>query len=343
MKIRLYQLSKDVYPHARFLPYSEALKAFRDDELPGAIYNLVFEGFVDCPDIEGVYTLFNVESEKYYKGHSLSVSDIVEVLNESYADEGKFYYVEPIGFKEISFDGKAANNKLEPVSKRLIRRIERELTEYQSSLMKASAEKIYDDAYKLVFMREIAYVFKAVVENEEYDNNLLFELDYPLEEIYESWLNTDYDLELPIKDTIRDFTNYVLPYIKKPAKIKVVICEPGKVARIAEIDNTLEAMQEIVGGYIETYPLDDLDEIVVICNEEGKIKNLPLNCIYKNGEIVEIIAGNFFICTANTNTEHFTGLTEKLANKYCEMFKCPEEFIVAETMENGIKVKEWPF
>ena len=94
MKIRLYQLSKDVYPHARFLPYSEALKAFRDDELPGAIYNLVFEGFVDCPDIEGVYTLFNVESEKYYKGHSLSVSDIVEVLNESYADEGKFYYVE---------------------------------------------------------------------------------------------------------------------------------------------------------------------------------------------------------------------------------------------------------
>ena len=30
--------------------------------------------------------------------------------------------------------------------------------------------------------------------------------------------------------------------------------------------------ENIVGGYIETYPLDDLDEIVVICNEEGKIK-----------------------------------------------------------------------
>lgn len=35
-------------------------------------------------------------------------------------------------------------------------------------------------------------------------------------------------------------------------KIKVILLEPGKLARTAEIDSSLEAMQRIVGGYIES-------------------------------------------------------------------------------------------
>ena len=99
--------------------------------------------------------------------------------------------------------------------------------------------------------------------------------------------------------------------------------------------------ENIVGGYIETYPLDDLDEIVVICNEEGKIKNLPLNrCIYKNGEIVEIIAGTFFICLAPVNSDNFIGLNDELANKYCELFEKPEKIF---SSKGKIIVEEWPF
>ena len=50
--------------------------------------------------------------------------------------------------------------------------------------------------------------------------------------------------------------------------MKVVICEPGQKARIAEIKANLESYQKTVGGYIEAiYPFDD--PVALVCNEEG--------------------------------------------------------------------------
>lgn len=45
--------------------------------------------------------------------------------------------------------------------------------------------------------------------------------------------------------------------------------------KVIEIDGSLESMQKIVGGYIETFPLDG--PILIVLNEEGKLMNLPLN------------------------------------------------------------------
>ena len=39
--------------------------------------------------------------------------------------------------------------------------------------------------------------------------------------------------------------------MSRPAKMRVVIVEPGRYAREAEIDNTLEAEQAVVGGLID--------------------------------------------------------------------------------------------
>ena len=58
--------------------------------------------------------------------------------------------------------------------------------------------------------------------------------------------------------------------------IKVLIKEPGKAWRKGEIENTLEAMQELVGGNIETVTLRD--DLVLVCNEEGRNLGLPFNC-----------------------------------------------------------------
>lgn len=64
-------------------------------------------------------------------------------------------------------------------------------------------------------------------------------------------------------------------------KIKCVIQRPGQISEIAEIENTLEAFQEIVGGYIEVMPLTE--RLVLIVNEEGKLKGLEPN-MYVNGD-----------------------------------------------------------
>ena len=43
------------------------------------------------------------------------------------------------------------------------------------------------------------------------------------------------------------------------------------------ISNTLENLQRTVGGYIETVTLPG--GVVIICDEEGRIKGKPFNCV----------------------------------------------------------------
>ena len=58
-------------------------------------------------------------------------------------------------------------------------------------------------------------------------------------------------------------------------KLMAVLKEPGKDAVEIEIDNTLNATQGAVGGYIEVVhtPIG----VVLIVDEEGRLKGLPEN------------------------------------------------------------------
>ena len=64
--------------------------------------------------------------------------------------------------------------------------------------------------------------------------------------------------------------------MEKDNKIRVLIKPAGESAYFAEVENTLESLQSIVGGYIETVTL--AEDLVVICDEEGVIKNSRYNC-----------------------------------------------------------------
>ena len=58
--------------------------------------------------------------------------------------------------------------------------------------------------------------------------------------------------------------------------MQVVIVEPEKKPVVQNIDNTLTSMQQIVGGTIQAvYPFEE--PVALICNDEGKPLNLPLN------------------------------------------------------------------
>ena len=104
------------------------------------------------------------------------------------------------------------------------------------------------------------------------------------------------------------------------SKIKVLLVEPEKYPKEIEIDDSLEAMQEVVGGDIEEYmPFDD--DVAIICNEEGKVRGLPLNrAVYVQDndkkEVVDIICGKFFICYAPPESESFQSLPDDMIKKY---------------------------
>ena len=69
--------------------------------------------------------------------------------------------------------------------------------------------------------------------------------------------------------------------------IRVLKVAPGKAPEAVAIPNTLEAMQQMVGGYIEVIPLED---VCLVCNEEGKLMGLPGS--RRLGD--DIIAGTFW-------------------------------------------------
>lgn len=112
-------------------------------------------------------------------------------------------------------------------------------------------------------------------------------------------------------------------------KISVLLVEPNKYPKMIEIDDTLEAMQEVVGGDIEEYmPFED--EVAIICNEEGKITGMaPNRTVYEENsrEMLDIICGKFFITYAPFDAERFQSLPPDLAEKYREKFKYPERFM----------------
>lgn len=60
------------------------------------------------------------------------------------------------------------------------------------------------------------------------------------------------------------------------SNITVIIKRPGEAPESKNIENTLETLQSIVGGYIQTVTI--AEDLVIICNEEGRLKNLPYNC-----------------------------------------------------------------
>lgn len=56
----------------------------------------------------------------------------------------------------------------------------------------------------------------------------------------------------------------------------MVTKEPGKAPVVEPLfDNDLKAFQKAVGGYIETVTL--ATDLVIICNEEGRLQGLPHN------------------------------------------------------------------
>lgn len=119
-------------------------------------------------------------------------------------------------------------------------------------------------------------------------------------------------------------------------KISVLFIQPNKYPKKIKINNSLDDMQKLVGGNIEIiYPYED--EIALICNDEGKINGETLNrAIYDgNNNLIDIIAGNFFICYAPADSDNLFGLPKNLEKKYFNKFKFPESFI---SVKNNIIV-----
>ena len=110
--------------------------------------------------------------------------------------------------------------------------------------------------------------------------------------------------------------------------MRAIVVEPMKMPRVEEIGNTLQELQQAVGGSIEVVPAELGDDALVICNDEGKLMNLSPNrgLRDKDGQIYDIVCGTFFLCGAPPDNDHFTSLTPEQIERYQKRFYTPEMF-----------------
>ena len=64
----------------------------------------------------------------------------------------------------------------------------------------------------------------------------------------------------------------------------VVTKEPGKDPKVNTITNDLEGIQKAVGGFFEVVRF--WDNIVLVCNDNGKFEGLPYNFTFYDDDIV---------------------------------------------------------
>ena len=105
----------------------------------------------------------------------------------------------------------------------------------------------------------------------------------------------------------------------KENELTVLKVEPGKAPEEVTIPNTLAAMQQMVGGYIEVVYLEDA---CLVCNEEGnrRVGN-------------DIIAGTFFLVGDHGDGD-FCSLTQEQMDRLTQQFAQPETFQPGEVEES---------
>lgn len=105
----------------------------------------------------------------------------------------------------------------------------------------------------------------------------------------------------------------------------MLVVEPGKHPYVATIENTLEALQRAVGGWIEVIGLDE--ESLIVGNDESKLLGLPGNRRFGN----DILAGTFLIVGSQEDT--FASLSKENQVNYASVFWEPEEISPEEVQE----------
>ena len=108
--------------------------------------------------------------------------------------------------------------------------------------------------------------------------------------------------------------------------MRILVVDPFKRPAVREIDNTLEAMQQLVGGTIQViYPFDD--PVAIVANDEGKMLGLlPNRRLYDDNDVAyDVICGIFFIC--GVTEDGFGSLTEDQVEKFTKKYETPELFL----------------
>ncbi len=121
--------------------------------------------------------------------------------------------------------------------------------------------------------------------------------------------------------------------------MRVVFLEPGKEAYVDEIDSSLEAMEEAVGGFIEPcYGFTKDEGLCIIGSEDAKKRDdwkITRVLCDDDGAIYDIVAGRAFVCAMDDDGK-FSGLNDDQIETVMSYYRYPETLHI---MPSGILIR----
>lgn len=100
MNIEIYQIDIDKDFEGVAFIGTFMLERRNVKQIDFSIYDLVYQGNTACRNLEDVFEVFNLHHPKDYRGHSLSVSDIVRVIGHKEIEDG-YYFCDSFGWKKL--------------------------------------------------------------------------------------------------------------------------------------------------------------------------------------------------------------------------------------------------
>ena len=343
MKIRIYQVNTERdSENLAFMGSEFVIKKHGDMSLDSAIYDTVFEGTVECRSLEDVYDVFNKRHPTGYKARSLSVSDVVEVMEAEKVKEG-FYFCDSFGFQEVSFDPSKSQkserfcdlNQLKTIEVLLVQPDKApRLIRIEDNLVAMQAVVGGDIEEYMPFADEV-----ALICNEEGKanglplNRAIYAEPVEVDMTYQEMKNHFREVEKECGEHVTGYIVFSQDSFDKPYSLE---------SRTYVVSSDNKAFQLNMGGYsIFAEALDGTDRGIrleqYMADEYGGKGGWKVErCYMKDGsrEMIDIVAGDFFIAAAPIESEKFESLPPEQAKKYQEMFKNPEHFF---RTESGIK------
>ncbi|MCM1296286.1 MAG: YodL domain-containing protein [Muribaculaceae bacterium] len=347
MRIKIYQVNLERDKDNVGLMDMDSLQRIKGStEINSAVYDSVFEGEVPCKTLEGIYTMFNSDHPQGYKARSLSVSDVVEIVSDEKLKPG-FYFCDSFGFKEVSFEPDRSQkserfcnlDEVETISVLLVQPGQYpKVVEIENSLEAMQRVVGGDIEEYMPFSDEV-----AIICNEDGKAK-----DFPLNRaVYNEPIEVDMtyqQMKQRFREKEKEYGEHLTGYIvfsqasfEKPYSLE---------SRTYVVSSDNKAFQPNKGGYsIFASALDGSDNGIrleqYMASEHGGTDGWQVERCYmleQPREMMDIIAGDFFIAYAPIGAEKYQSLPPDLAEKYREMFKFPERFVQT---ENGIEAVQF--
>ena len=329
MNISIFQIdSERDEKNFMFMNHDFVMKKQGEAGIQNEIYDKVFDGEVDCNTLEEVYAMFNTNHPQGFAGRSLSVSDIVQILDGGREAPG-FYFCDSFGFKKVDFDPtKTVDKSKENLITALLIKpgCEPEMVEIGRDLKSLQAAVDGDIEQFSCFADDAVIICNEEGKLEGLPLNRAVREENELDLPY-------YELKKRFRDAERENSGSLVGYIVF-TEDSFDVHYPIE-ARTYAVSSNNKAFREGMGGYsIYGSSLDGEDIDVrldaYMADEHGgkdgwKIEKCYLHQDEK--EILDIIAGNFLIVNAPVESEHYESLSFGQLQKYRGKFKNPEHFV----------------